>query len=71
MTIIAGKRETNLNEIKRALSGKFEIKDVGELSYFLGVKVEQRKNSVWTNQHTCRISLKDLECKNLTLLQLQ
>ena len=48
--IIAGKRETNLNEIKRALSGKFEIKDVGELSYFLGVKVEQRKNSVWIGQ---------------------
>ena len=48
--IIAGERETNLNEIKRALSGKFEIKDVGELSYFLGVKVEQRKNSVWIGQ---------------------
>ena len=49
--ILGGKTEGTLNEIKVALSKKFEIKDLGELKYFLGVKVEQRENNtVWIGQ---------------------
>ena len=48
--ILAGRTEGTLNEIKTAISRKFDVKDLGELSYFLGVKVEQRNNSVWIGQ---------------------
>ena len=57
--LLAGKTERDLEEVKRALSTKFDIKDLGELSYFLGVKVEQREqhSKVWnarlqTSKHT-------------------
>ena len=56
--ILAGKTEGILNEVKDSLSRKFEIKDLGELNYFLGVKVEQRENnSVWIGQPAYTTSL--------------
>ena len=49
--VLAGKTERDLEEVKRALSSKFDIKDLGELSYFLGVKVDQREqDSIWIGQ---------------------
>ena len=48
--ILAGKTETKLNEVKSDLSRKFDIKDLGELNYFLGVKIDQQDNSVWIGQ---------------------
>ena len=37
--IFGGKNETRINEVKRELSQKFKIKDLGRLHYFLGVTV--------------------------------
>lgn len=49
--VLAGKTERKLAEVKTTLSRKFDIKDLGELNYFLGMKVEQRENnSVWIGQ---------------------
>ena len=49
--VLAGRTERALNEVKTELSRKFDIKDLGELNYFLGVKVEQREdNAVWIGQ---------------------
>ena len=50
--ILAGKEASKMNEVKQALSTKFEIKDMGELHYFLGVSVHRNreKNSVWIGQ---------------------
>ena len=50
--ILAGKTETKLNEVKSDLSRKFDIKDLGELNYFLGIKIDQQDNleSVWIGQ---------------------
>jgi hypothetical protein len=40
-----------LTEVKTGLSRKFDIKDLGKLNYFLGMKIEQRENnSVWIGQ---------------------
>jgi len=33
----------NEKQLKEKLSNKFDIKDLGELKYFLGMKVEQNK----------------------------
>lgn len=50
--ILAARNEKQLKRIKEKLSNKFNIKDLGELKYFLGMKVEQSKGSgsVWIGQ---------------------
>ena len=38
-------------EVKRALSERFDVKDMGELHYFLGVNINQNQNGdVWIGQ---------------------
>ena len=50
--ILAAKNEKQLKQVKENPSNKFDIKDLGELKYFLGIKVEQNKESgsVWIGQ---------------------
>ena len=49
--LVAGKTERDLTDVKTTLSRKFDIKDLGKLNYFLGVKIEQwEDNSVWIGQ---------------------
>ena len=50
--ILAAKNEKQLKQVKEDLSNKFDIKYLGELKYFLGIKVEQNKESgsIWIGQ---------------------
>ena len=50
--ILAARNEKQLKQVKEKLSTKFDIKDLGELKYFLGMKVEQSKEngSIWIGQ---------------------
>ena len=50
--ILAAKNEKQLKQVKEKLSNKFDSKDLGELKYFLGVKIEQNKEagSIWIGQ---------------------
>ena len=50
--ILAAKNEKQLKQVKEDLSNKFDIKDLRELKYFLGIKVEQNKESgsIWIGQ---------------------
>ena len=50
--ILVGRTEEKLQEIKGYLSKKFDIKDLGKLKYFLGMKVIQDKESksIWIGQ---------------------
>ena len=52
--VLAGKSDQRLAEVKQALANQFQVKDMGELHYFLGVKVVQDKESsdVWIGQPT-------------------
>ena len=47
--ILAARTEKQLKQLKENLSSKFDIKDLGELKCFLGMKVEQNKESgsIW------------------------
>ena len=50
--VLATKNKKKLEEVKRALCAQFEVKDLGELHYILGVTVNQihEKNSIWIGQ---------------------
>ena len=50
--ILVGKDERRIKNIKCALSQKFNIKDMGKLHHFLGMKIVQDENSedIWIGQ---------------------
>ena len=50
--ILAGKSDQKINEVKQALTELFQMKDMGPLHYFLGIKVIQKpdSNEVWIGQ---------------------
>ena len=50
--ILAGKNEAKLKSIKDELSSKFDIKDLGKLSYFLGMSIvcNQEEKKTWIGQ---------------------
>ena len=50
--ILAGKNDKKINEVKRALGAKFNIKDMGKLHYFLGMNIlqDEKTGNVWIGQ---------------------
>jgi len=52
--ILTAQDDKQIKRMKNALSHKFDIKDMGQLHYFLGIKVLQDKKSgnVWIGQPT-------------------
>ncbi len=50
--VLAAKKEEQLKNVKQALAKRFDIKDMGKLHYFLGLKVVQNDeaNEVWIGQ---------------------
>ena len=48
--VLAGKSNKRMAEVKKALAMQFEVKDMGELHYFLGIKVVQKTGEVWISQ---------------------
>ena len=58
--ILAARNEKQLKQVKENLSNKFNIKDLGELKYFLGIKVEQNKESgAYTENLLKRLGMQD------------
>ena len=43
--ILARRSESEMNQVKANLSRKFSTKDLGKLSYFLGMKIEQNEEN--------------------------
>ena len=52
--LLAGKSDKRMAKVKQALSQQFQVKDMGELHYFLGVRVIQDPStgSVWIGQQS-------------------
>ena len=50
--VIAGKSGKQVKEFKRALGDRFDVKDLGKLHYFLGIRIVQDDNTgeVWIGQ---------------------
>ena len=66
--ILAGKSESMMKKVKADISRKFDTKDLGKLSYFLGTKVLQSEEneSIWIGQcaYTENLSLSLEEIRN-------
>ena len=45
--IVAGDSETEVENVKGLLKQKFEMKDLGELRYFLGIEVIRTPEGIW------------------------
>ena len=45
--IIIGDCEEDIDQVKGLLKAKFNMKDLGELMYFLGIEVIQTAGSIW------------------------
>jgi hypothetical protein len=48
--IITGDSDVNIFDLKKLLKQKFEMKDLGELRYFLGIEVIQSLKGKWLLQ---------------------
>ena len=54
--ILGGKSNKRMDEVKEAIAQHFKIKDMGELHYFLGLKVIQDKKTGSDSQHMPKAS---------------
>ncbi len=65
--ILAGKNKAKIDSIKRELSSRIDIKDLGKLIHFLGVSVVQNDQGTWMGQpaYTERLleKMKMSDCK--------
>jgi hypothetical protein len=48
--IITGDNDADIFDLKKLLKQKFEMKDLGELRYFLGIEVIQSPKGIWLLQ---------------------
>jgi hypothetical protein len=48
--IITGDRDVDISDLKKLLKQKFEMKDLGELRYFLGIEVIHSPKGIWLLQ---------------------
>ena len=48
--IFTGNNPGMFVEFKKAMTREFEMTDIGEMSYFLGVEVEQREEGIFMSQ---------------------
>lgn len=57
MTIIAASGEQVMSDVKEMLKAKFKMKDLGNLSHFLGIHFDQKEGVVTMNQrkYLCKL----------------
>ena len=57
--VITGNNEEEINDLKRKLFMEFEIKDLGNLKYFLGIEVYSSRQRIFINQTNHRLQTKE------------
>jgi len=55
--ILPGNDQEEIDRVKEALNKTFNIKDIGDLRYFLGIEVARNKKWVMMNQRTYALEL--------------
>lgn len=49
--IVTGDSEALIDEVKTALQAEFDMKDLGDLNFFLGLEIKYLKNGLFLSQH--------------------
>lgn len=57
--LITGSSTTEINLLKKQLSDKFKLKDLGSLGYFLGLEVAKSKSGIFVSQRNYTLQLID------------
>ncbi|CAB4023016.1 Hypothetical predicted protein, partial [Paramuricea clavata] len=55
--ILAGKTDEKIAKVKESIAERFQVKDMGELQYILGLQVIQEDGKVWIGQPTYTASI--------------
>ncbi|CAB4043194.1 Hypothetical predicted protein, partial [Paramuricea clavata] len=55
--ILAGKTDEKIAKVKESIAERFQVKDMGELKYILGLQVIQEDGKVWIGQPTYTASI--------------
>ena len=55
--IVTGNNQSKIDEVKRALREKFEIKDFGRLKYFLGIEIAHSIKGLFISQRKYTLDL--------------
>ena len=66
--ILGGKEDQRISRIKKMLARRFEVKDLGELSYFQSFKIQSQERSGSNNQPIQKDCCKSLTCRTRNLL---
>ena len=48
--IVGGDNESEIDHVKTLLKQEFDMKDLGELRYFLGIEIVCTKEGIWLSQ---------------------
>ena len=68
--ILAGKTDEEIAKVKESIGERFQVKDMGELKYILGLQVIQENGKVWIGQPTYTESiLKKFGMENCKILE--
>ena len=67
---ITGANERNVEEFKKEMATKFDMSDLGRLSYYLGIEVQQEEDRITLNQQRyARKILEESGMKNCNMTQ--
>ncbi|XP_031250245.1 uncharacterized protein LOC116108096 [Pistacia vera] len=48
--LVTGSKHAQLEEFKKSMHNEFEMTDLGEMSYFLGMEIDQGADGIFVNQ---------------------
>ena len=48
--IVGGDKEAEIEHVKALMKHEFDMKDLGELQYFLGIEIIRTKEGIWLSQ---------------------
>lgn len=49
--VVTGDGQDEIESLQRRLASEFEMKQLGDLKYFLGIEVARSKNGIFLSQH--------------------
>ena len=60
--IVGGDKEAEIEHVKALMKQEFDMKDLGELRYFLGIEIIRTKESIWLSQRQYALDMLSKYC---------